>query len=115
VATVCRRVFADVSVLAVRWPLMCSTRLSSSMGALATQDRHSVRIVSAGARPNAVRPFAVNCNRPPVNSANPAAWISNGQANPRDRLRGVEIASGQNLSDRRDGGSGRPLGLLAGP
>ena len=80
-ATVCRRVFAEVSVLAVRWPLMCSIRLSSSMDALLTQERHSARIVSAGGRLSAARPFAVNCNRPPANSANPPAWISNGQAN----------------------------------
>jgi hypothetical protein len=80
-ATVCRRVFAEVSVLAVRWPLMCSTRLSSSMTALATQERHSVRIVSAGGRPNAARPFVVSCNRLPASSASPPAWISSGHAN----------------------------------
>jgi hypothetical protein len=81
VATVCRRVFAEVSVLVVRWPLICSTRLSSSMTALPTHERQSPRIVSAGGRPSAPRPFAVSCNRLPASSASPPAWRSSGQAN----------------------------------
>jgi hypothetical protein len=79
-ATVCRRVLTEVSALAARWPLMCSTRLSSSISPRLTQARHSCRIVSAGATVSAVRPRAVSCSRLPASSASPPAWISSGQA-----------------------------------
>ena len=73
-----RRLDAAVSVFGC-WPLMCSIRLSSSIGALASHRLHSKVSASDGALARMARPRGVSCMRPQASW--PAAWTSSGQAN----------------------------------
>jgi hypothetical protein len=79
--TAWRRLDAAVSVFGLLWPLMCSIRLSSSIGALASHRLHSTVSASDGALARMARPRAVSCMRPPASSASRPACTSSGQAN----------------------------------
>jgi hypothetical protein len=72
-ATIWRWVLTTVSTLRMRWPLISSIRLNSSIIAWVSQRCYSPRVISAGGFLSATRPFGASCKCVPSSLASPPA------------------------------------------